>query len=141
MRERKRDMFSAASCTLSQQYLNIKELTPEEAKKIYHRDFWKNGKFENVPDKNVATKLFDLSVNMGIRTATIVLQRALRSMGISIVEDGIWGAKTQLGILSAEPAYLLAALKSEAAGYYQLIAQKSPTQRKFLTGWLNRAYA
>lgn len=128
-------------CKRSYPNLNIKELTLEEAKKIYHRDFWKRGKFEDVPDNNVAIKLFDLSVNMGTKTTTIILQRALRAVGISVVEDGIWGPRTQLGIISANPIHLLAALKSEAAGYYRLIAQKSPTQQKFLSGWLNRAYA
>lgn len=120
--------------------LNIKQLTLEEAKKIYYRDFWKKEKFEDVPDKTVAIKLFDLSVNVGIRTATVILQRALHAVGINVTEDGIWGTKTQLGILSAEPSYLLVALKSEAAGYYRLVAQKSPMQQKFLSGWLNRAY-
>lgn len=128
-------------CKRSYPNLNIKELTLEEAKKIYHRDFWKRGKFEDVPDKNVAIKLFDLSVNMGTKTTTIILQRALRAVGISVVEDGVWGPRTQLGIISANPIHLLAALKSETAGYYRLIAQKSPTQQKFLSGWLNRAYA
>lgn len=37
-------------CKRSYPNLNIKELTLEEAKKIYHRDFWKRGKFEDVPD-------------------------------------------------------------------------------------------
>lgn len=128
-------------CKRSYPNLNIKELTLEEAKKIYHCDFWKRGKFEDVPDNNVAIKLFDLSVNMGLQSATIILQRALRAVGISVVEDGVWRPKTQFGIISANPRHLLTALKAEAAGYYRLIAQKSPTQQKFLSGWLNRAYA
>jgi P2 family phage contractile tail tube protein len=37
-------------------------------------------------------------------------------------------------------ADLLAALKSEAAGFYRLIAQANPSQQKFINGWLQRAY-
>lgn len=65
-------------------HLNIKELTLEDAKKIYHRDFLEKGKFEEIPDEKLARQLFDLSVNLGIRGATIVLQRALRAGGIKM---------------------------------------------------------
>lgn len=59
--------------------LNIKALTLAEAKKTYYCDYWLKGKFEEISDDLVAMQLFDLSVNLGIRIATIVLQRALRS--------------------------------------------------------------
>lgn len=120
--------------------LNIKALTFEEAKKIYFCDYWMKGKFEQIPDETVATQLFDFSVNLGIRTATIVLQRALRSVGINVQEDGLLGPVTLSGVKFSEPSTLLAAIKSEAAGYYRLIAAKNPSQQKFLNGWLNRAY-
>lgn len=122
-------------------YLNIKDLTLEEAKKIYHRDFWEKGKFEQIPDEKLSSQVFDLSINLGIRGATIVLQRALRAVGIDVVEDGVWGSQTQSGVIFSEPAKLQIAIKSEAAGYYRLIAQQKPSQQKFLKGWLNRAYA
>ena len=61
--------------------LNIRDLTVEDAKKIYYRDFWQKGRFEEIWDDLVATQVFDLSVNLGIRTAVIILQRALRSVG------------------------------------------------------------
>ena len=64
--------------------LNIKALSLDEAKKIYYCDYWLKGKFEQISDKNVATQVFDLSVNLGIRPATIVLQRALRAGGIKM---------------------------------------------------------
>ncbi len=62
--------------------LNIKELTLEDAKKIYYRDFWLKGRFEEILDDFVATQVFDFSVNLGMRAAVIVLQRSLRSVGI-----------------------------------------------------------
>ena len=69
--------------------LNIKDLTLEDAKKIYYRDFWQKGRFEEILDDIVATQLFDLLVNLGIRVSVIVLQRALRSVGINVQEDGL----------------------------------------------------
>lgn len=120
--------------------LNIRQLSLKDAEKIYFCDYWLKGKFEQIPDENVATQLFDLSVNLGIRATTIVLQRALRSVGINVVEDGLLGSQTLSGVIFSQPSNLLAAIKSEAAGYYRLIAAKNPQQQKFLQGWLNRAY-
>ncbi len=89
----------------------------------------------------VATQVFDLSINLGIRPAVIILQRALRSVGKTTVqEDGLIGPETLLATMYSEPRCLLAAIKSEAAGYYRQIVAQNPSQQKFLKGWLNRAY-
>ncbi|MBQ3565150.1 MAG: peptidoglycan-binding protein [Alphaproteobacteria bacterium] len=120
--------------------LDIKHLTLEQARKIYFCDYWLKRKFEQISDENIAIQLFDLSINLGIRPATIVLQRALRSVGINVIEDGLFGSQTLSGLNNANPKILLAAIKSEAAGYYRLIAAKNPQQQKFLNGWLSRAY-
>ena len=120
--------------------LNIKDLTLEDAKKIYYRDFWQKGKFEEISDDLIAMQVFDLSVNLGIRSAVIVLQRALRSVGKNVQEDGLMGSQTLLATTYSEPRSLLAAIKSEATGYYRQIVAQNPSQQKFLKGWLNRAY-
>ena len=120
--------------------MNIRDLTLEDAKKIYYRDFWQKGKFEEISDDLIAMQVFDLSVNLGIRSAVIVLQRALRSVGINVLEDGLIGPQTLSAVSNSEPRCLLAAIKSEAAGYYRMIVCNKPGQAKFLNGWLNRAY-
>lgn len=121
-------------------HLDIKHLTRDQAKKIYYSDFWILGKYEDITDTNLAIKLFDLSVNMGTKQANILIQRALQSVGEAVIEDGIVGSITLAAINKSPPRELLAALKSESAGYYRLIAAKNPSQKKFLNGWLNRAY-
>ena len=121
-------------------FLNIKELTLEQTKEIYWRNYWKAGKIDEISDIFIAIQLLDFSVNLGIRGATIVLQRALRAGGIIVQEDGLIGPETLSATKNLEPSILLAAMKAEAAGYYRVIAAKNPSQRKFLTGWLNRAY-
>ena len=120
--------------------LNIKALSLDEAKKIYYCDYWLKGKFEQISDKNVATQVFDLSVNLGIRPATIVLQRALRAGGINVSEDGLIGPETLSGVSVLEAPILLAAIKAEAAGYYRTLAAQKPALQRYLNGWLNRAY-
>jgi type VI secretion system secreted protein VgrG len=69
------------------------------------------------------------------------MQRALRSVGREVVEDGIIGAATLRAINEVEGTDLLAAFRSEAAGYYRIIFAKTPTQQRFINGWLRRAYA
>ena len=120
--------------------LNIRDLTLEDAKKIYYRDYWIKGRFEEISSDLVATQVLDFSINLGIRAAVRVLQRALRSVGINVQEDGLMGPQTLFAASNSEPSCLLAAIKSEAAGYYRQIAAKNPSQQKFLKGWLNRAY-
>ena len=104
--------------------LNINDLTLEQAREIYRRDFWVKAKCEDISDENLALKFFDLVVNMGTQ----------------VVADGVIGPITLVAINKADPTDLLAALKSEAAGYYRLIAQTNPSQQRFIEGWLSRAY-
>lgn len=120
--------------------LDIKHLSLKDAKKIYLCDYWHKGRFEEIPDDAVATQVFDLSVNLGIRPAVTVLQRALRSVGKNVLEDGLMGSQTLSAVKKSEPRSLLAAIKSEAAGYYRMIVCSKPGMAKFLNGWLNRAY-
>jgi lysozyme family protein len=120
--------------------LDIKNLTLDQAKEIYFRDFWQKGRFEQIEDENIAIKLFDLGVNMGINQANKLIQRALRATGTQVAEDGIIGPITLTAINKADPTDLLSALKSESAGHYRLIASANPSQKRFIEGWLNRAY-
>ncbi|MDR3179407.1 MAG: hypothetical protein LBT70_00720 [Holosporaceae bacterium] len=126
---------------LSYPKLDIKNLTRDQAKKIYFCDFWLKAKCEDIVDENIAIKLFDLAVHSGIQQAIRLIQRALRAAGEQVAEDGIIGPITLAAINKSDPTDLLAALKSEAAGYYRLIANANPSQQKFIEGWLRRAYS
>src|ERR1035437_7871406 len=53
---------------------DIKNLTVERAKQIYRSDFWR---FDGVTDQDVANKLLDLTVNLGIGKGVHLLQQAL----------------------------------------------------------------
>jgi lysozyme family protein len=121
--------------------IDINALTVEQAKAIYKRDFWEPQLYKDIKDVNLATKVFDLAVNMGSNWAHRLVQRALRATGQDILEDGILGPMTLAAINKADLTDLLAALKSEAAGYYRTLAATKPKRAKFLKGWLKRAYA
>lgn len=79
-------------------------------------------------------------MNVGPRQAVKLLQRALRSCGAHVADDGILGPLTKQAVQAAHPDLLVAALRSEAAGFYRALAQQKPENEKFLKGWLNRCY-
>jgi lysozyme family protein len=116
---------------------DIPNLTEEDAIAIYKQDFWPP--YKDFDDK-LATKLFDLAVNMGHKRAVQILQRALQCLGAKIVDDGILGPVTKSAVNLANEDLLLTAIKSEAAGVYRNLTTTNKTQQKFLKGWLRRAY-
>ncbi|NCB00849.1 MAG: hypothetical protein EOM67_01610 [Spirochaetia bacterium] len=122
---------------------NIKSLTKDDAKLIYYFDYWLPNKCHLLPPL-VGSKYFDMCVNMGKKQATILLQRAIMAVGNQIDVDGRLGPQT-LGFLENSKGIgeipTLAALRSEMAGFYRLLACRDPKKGIFLNGWLTRAYA
>jgi lysozyme family protein len=116
---------------------DIENLTEEDAIEIYRQDFW--APYADFEDR-IATKVFDLAVNMGHKRAVQILQRALQCLGAKLKDDGILGPVTKQAVELANVDLLLVALKSEAAGFYRNLATANSTQQRFLKGWLRRAY-
>jgi lysozyme family protein len=95
-----------------------------------------------VENQNVANKLFDMGVNMGVRQAAVYAQRSANSLLASeapLVEDGEIGAKTLAAINSTDPIAYYQALCELNAVHYRHVAAVNPAQEVNLEGWLNRA--
>lgn len=122
-------------------HLNIASLTREQAIAIYKTDWWDRYKYAQIPDQAIATKVFDLAINMGAKPAHKLLQQALRACELPTTADGIIGPATLTAVKLAHPFALLAALRSEAAGYYRVVIARNPSQERFKNGWETRAYA
>ena len=120
--------------------LDIAGLTAADATAIYRRDWWDRFGLGRLPPA-IAAKLLDAAVNIGIDQAVRGLQRALRATGRSIAEDGKLGAETLAAATEISPEILLPALREALAGHYRLIAARRPSDARFLTGWLARAYS
>jgi len=124
--------------------LDIAALTRDQAEAIYFRDWWERYRFSDFSSA-IGAKLFDLSVNMGPDHAAKCLQRALRACGRPVVEDGVLGPVSRRVIRAVNQLALMAAFRSEAAGYYRTIAalergRRDDADQEFLQGWINRAY-
>ncbi len=115
---------------------DIDLLSEADAINIYQQLWWNRYHYAAIDAQCIATKVLDLAINMGCYQAHLCLQRAIRAAtGVNVVEDGILGEESLRAINAANPIALLAAFKSEAAGFY-----RSLRQTQFEKGWLSRAY-
>ena len=116
---------------------DLRQITDEKVAEIYRADYWR---FDGVDDQRVATKIFDLVVNVGMHAAVYMVQEALNGLGADLDDDGHWGPKTQESVNATRPDTLLPLLCEEAADYYHAIVAHRPQSEKFLKGWLARAH-
>ncbi len=119
----------------------IKNLTKDEAKAIYHRDYWLAGGFGALPYP-ISAKTFDLAVNTGIKEGTLILQRSLNAEGYALSLDGILGRETAQAATLEQAQYpevFKRSLIFEAQKHYLALAKSSPKLEKFRVGWLIRA--
>lgn len=122
---------------------DIKDITQDDAKGFYKKYWWDRYGYQSINDQSIATKILDLSVNMGSIQAHTNLQRAcLACYGIDTLQvDGKLGAITFALINKANIPQLLAAFRSETAGFYRTLIAINPSSEKYQDGWMTRAYA
>lgn len=119
--------------------LDIAGLTLDEAKKIYHQDFWLKLKLDRVIGERVAGEIFEQGVNFGVRAATENVQRAMNYLGAKLQVDGIMGPRTLAAINGClEPSLLLKVLNGVQFHRYLEIVEARPEQKAFARGWLRR---
>lgn len=113
--------------------VDIKNLTVSSAKEIYKRDYWDRLKADKIKSQKVAFELFDTAVNMGVRTASRIMQGCVSSH-----PDGIIGNITLQKINAVDEELLLLRFKLAKVARYAYIVKKRPTNKKYLLGWINR---
>lgn len=111
--------------------LDIKNLTREEAKEIYRRDFWERVHAERLAD-GVAFQMFDFAVNSGIETAVRYLQRAL-----GVADDGHFGPVSQAAAAAMSETDLIQRLNAERLDFMTRLS----TWPAFGRGWARRIAA
>ena len=124
-----------------------------EAERIEERDYWQAMRLDEVENQDVANKIFDMGVNMGVHQAGIYAQRAANyllrcgagSAGQApanpLTEDGRIGEKTLAAINAANPAQYHQVLCELSEAHYRHLAAVNPAQSANLQGWLKRAQA
>jgi len=108
--------------------LIIKELTREDAKNIYYRDFYiKIGSISQFD--GVIFQLFDFAVNSGINTTIRYFQRAL-----GVADDGYFGPVSTNRMLSTTESDMIMRLNSERLDFMTRL-KNWPSHGK---GWARR---
>ena len=118
---------------------SIRSLTREQAIAIYREHWWEKYGFERLQDQRLATKFFDLAVNLGPQRATRLLQQALVRCGAQLTVDGLLGERTIAAANEAPVECVLSHLRALAAEHYRTLAAKDPKYLPYLEGWLKRA--
>jgi lysozyme family protein len=111
----------------------IRNLTVDQAKEIYLRDYWKPLRLHRFSPR-LALPLFDAGVNHGLHAAGELLQQALNRLGADLVVDGILGDKTVKAAKSYAPKRVLSAFLVERLRFYRSLK----TYDVFGPGWEKR---
>mgnify|MGYP003110917709 CR=1 FL=1 len=114
--------------------VDIKNLTKEQAKKIYHQDYWRPAKCDDVPPR-LRHIYFDMCVNFGRSGAVKVLQRAANAKGAGLIVDGKIGPKTINSLDKVKEGRVRA---YRVLKFAKIVIDK-PEQEKFWYGWYKRA--
>ncbi len=117
---------------------DIALMSLEDAREIYLMHFWSPW-YEKLP-QHLAIKLFDLGVNMGTRQAVKLYQQV-----VGTTPDGLFGPATMEASYKANMYHSYADVQlrfeERAARFYYDLTTRRHSLRKFLYGWLTRAYA
>ena len=111
--------------------VDIKNLTEEEAKEIYKRDYWDKNNIDDLPDD-----LKHIFFDMGRGTAVKVLQRAINNKGGNLAIDGGFGPSTSFALAAYSPE--LERVRAYRIKYYADLVTRKPDLEKFYFGWFRR---
>ena len=110
--------------------LDIKSITLDDAKAIYHRDYWQTINGDEFPFP-VANALFDCAVNSGCASAAKLLQRSL-----GITSDGKIGKLTIAAAQNKDQTELLIDFLTARAVFYARLAKFE----LYGKGWMKRLF-
>ena len=120
---------------------DIIELSPVVASAIYKQDYYLTPKLDLLPAM-LQPVVFDMSVNMGPKTAIKLLQSVVHKLATPLIFDGIIGPQT---LQSAKTAcnvcgdLVLNKICAARITFYRSLVTRDASQAVFLKGWTHRA--
>lgn len=108
--------------------LDIKNLTLDQAKAIYKRDYWDKAKCDLLPN-GLRFHVFDACVNSGISRGIKTLQQAA-----GVKDDGLIGPNTLAAVSSKSEHEIFNIFYAKRISFYTSLSSFS----NFGKGWMNR---
>ncbi len=118
---------------------DIREMTREHAIEIYREFYWEPNRYNEIECDIIATKILDMSINMGANAANKALQTACNNLGSDLVVDGVCGSKTITAANSHSSVALITQLRILMREFYQNLVMNDKSQGIFISGWMRRA--
>jgi lysozyme family protein len=112
---------------------DVKNLTQDEAYKIYKALYWDYFKADQITNDSLAHFIVDGAINQGKPTITKYIQQIV---GVNV--DGVFGNQTLAALNAHDPKDLFEQLKQKRIDKYNRIVENNPSQSKFIKGWMNR---
>jgi len=113
---------------MSYPHLDIENITLEQARGIYHTDWWEKLELNRFP-KAVAFQIFDSAVNHGVRSAVKMVQKA-----VGVTADGVIGPETISAVRKIDPDDFVLRFIAERISFFV----KVPAFSSFGRGWMAR---
>ena len=111
--------------------VDIKNLTLDQAKAIYYRDWWLKIGADEI-DSAIVFQMWDFAVNAGMSTAKRALQRAVR-----VVDDGVIGPRTIAAVKAESVTDVLMRFNAQRLRFYTSLS----TWHTYGKGWTSRVAA
>lgn len=120
---------------------DIKSMNVNEAKALYKKFWWDKHKYGHIESPKIATKILDMSINLGSYRAHCIIQHSLNDSGHDLLVDGIIGWKTIKAINKhKDQNKLLSYIIANLSKYYLELYNNDKEKRvNFIVGWLKRA--
>jgi len=108
--------------------LDIRNLTLDQAKAIYKRDYWDRVKGDQLPAR-LAFHVFDMAVNSGVSRGVKILQET-----VGVNQDGLIGPKTLAAVAAMDTPTAIMYYNANRINFYTSLK----TFSTFGRGWMNR---
>ena len=109
-------------------------------KEFYYTEFWKRSRAGEIAFAPLAMSYFDMCVNAGLTDGARYLQKGCNLLGASLTEDGIIGPNTLKAVNAQAPERITQVFIAYRGKHYIEQAEKKPSQRAFIAGWLKRLF-